>query len=109
MISAASAVVTRKARAGAARLLPLLFVLGVAAGCGGGDSDAGDVVRTLRMAIQMMRQVRSTLGKNDALAARLDDLDEREDLDQKNWSYAGTVNHVAAALRDLVPAKGGDR
>ncbi len=45
MISAASAVVTRKARAGAARLLPLLFVLGVAAGCGGGDSDAGDVVR----------------------------------------------------------------
>ena len=36
-------------------------------------TDAGDVVRTLRMAIQMMRQVRSTLGRNDALAARLEE------------------------------------
>ncbi|MCB9889874.1 MAG: DEAD/DEAH box helicase [Planctomycetes bacterium] len=49
-------------------------------------SDAGDVVRTLRMAIQMMRQVRSTLGKNDQLAARLDEA-------------------VVAVNRDVVDAK----
>ena len=47
---------------------------------------AGDVVRTLRMAIQMMRQVRSTLGKNDQLAARLDEA-------------------VVAVNRDVVDAK----
>ncbi|MBK8098511.1 MAG: DEAD/DEAH box helicase [Planctomycetes bacterium] len=35
-------------------------------------SDAGDVVRTLRMAIQMMRQVRLAAGKGQ-LAARLDE------------------------------------
>ncbi len=35
-------------------------------------SDAGDVVRTLRMAIQMMRQVRIAAGKGQ-LAARLDE------------------------------------
>jgi superfamily II RNA helicase len=35
--------------------------------------DAGDIVRTLRMAIQMMRQVRITVGKNDQLGARLDE------------------------------------
>lgn len=36
-------------------------------------SDAGDVVRTLRMAIQMMRQVRMAVGKKDQLGARLDE------------------------------------
>lgn len=36
-------------------------------------SDAGDVVRTLRMAIQMMRQVRSALPERDVLAARLEE------------------------------------
>ena len=36
-------------------------------------TDAGDVVRTLRMAIQMMRQVRATLGPELALAGRLDE------------------------------------
>lgn len=36
-------------------------------------SDAGDVVRTLRMAIQMMRQVRATIGKDRQLGARLDE------------------------------------
>jgi superfamily II RNA helicase len=36
-------------------------------------SDAGDVVRTLRMAIQMMRQVRLQVGKGAALGARLDE------------------------------------
>ncbi|HEX5053837.1 MAG TPA: DEAD/DEAH box helicase [Planctomycetota bacterium] len=36
-------------------------------------SDAGDVVRTLRMAIQMMRQVRMTVGKGEQLAARLEE------------------------------------
>ncbi len=36
-------------------------------------SDAGDVVRTLRMAIQMMRQVRSALAQGDALADRLEE------------------------------------
>jgi superfamily II RNA helicase len=36
-------------------------------------SDAGDVVRTLRMAIQMMRQVRMAVGRGDVLAARLDE------------------------------------
>jgi len=36
-------------------------------------TDAGDVVRTLRMAIQMMRQVRTTVGKGQQLAARLDE------------------------------------
>ncbi|MBL8754983.1 MAG: hypothetical protein JNK15_16885, partial [Planctomycetes bacterium] len=35
-------------------------------------SDAGDVVRTLRMAIQMMRQVRMTAGKSQ-LGARLEE------------------------------------
>lgn len=35
--------------------------------------DAGDVVRTLRMAIQMMRQVAMQVGKSDALAARLEE------------------------------------
>jgi superfamily II RNA helicase len=35
-------------------------------------SDAGDVVRTLRMAIQMMRQVRQSVGKGQ-LAARLEE------------------------------------
>jgi superfamily II RNA helicase len=36
-------------------------------------TDAGDVVRTLRMAIQMMRQVRSTVGRGERLAARLEE------------------------------------
>ncbi|MCA8947894.1 MAG: DEAD/DEAH box helicase [Planctomycetes bacterium] len=36
-------------------------------------SDAGDVVRTLRMAIQMMRQVRLAVGRGEALGARLDE------------------------------------
>jgi superfamily II RNA helicase len=36
-------------------------------------TDAGDVVRTLRMAIQMMRQVRMTVGKGQQLAARLEE------------------------------------
>jgi superfamily II RNA helicase len=36
-------------------------------------TDAGDVVRTLRMAIQMMRQVRLTVGKGEALGARLEE------------------------------------
>ena len=36
-------------------------------------SDAGDVVRTLRMAIQMMRQVRMVVGKGEALGARLEE------------------------------------
>lgn len=36
-------------------------------------TDAGDVVRTLRMAIQMMRQVRMTVGKSQQLGARLDE------------------------------------
>jgi hypothetical protein len=45
-----------------------------------------------------------------ALVARLDDLDEREDIDQTNRGYAGTLHHVAAALADLAPsAKGGAR
>lgn len=36
-------------------------------------TDAGDVVRTLRMAIQMMRQVRMQVGKGEQLAARLEE------------------------------------
>lgn len=36
-------------------------------------TDAGDVVRTLRMAIQMMRQVRMAVGKDQQLGARLDE------------------------------------
>lgn len=36
-------------------------------------TDAGDVVRTLRMAIQMMRQVRSVAGRKTALQAHLDE------------------------------------
>jgi superfamily II RNA helicase len=36
-------------------------------------SDAGDVVRTLRMAIQMMRQVRAVVGRGQVLGARLDE------------------------------------
>lgn len=36
-------------------------------------SDAGDVVRTMRMAIQMMRQVRATVGKQMLLGDRLDE------------------------------------
>jgi superfamily II RNA helicase len=36
-------------------------------------SDAGDVVRTLRMAIQMMRQVRMQVGKREQLGARLEE------------------------------------
>lgn len=36
-------------------------------------SDAGDVVRTLRMAIQMMRQVRMTVGGKSQLGARLEE------------------------------------
>jgi superfamily II RNA helicase len=36
-------------------------------------TDAGDVVRTLRMAIQMMRQVRMVLGKKQDLGHRLDE------------------------------------
>ncbi|MEO6597135.1 MAG: DEAD/DEAH box helicase [Planctomycetota bacterium] len=36
-------------------------------------TDAGDVVRTLRMAIQMMRQVRMTVGKGEQLGARLEE------------------------------------
>jgi superfamily II RNA helicase len=36
-------------------------------------SDAGDVVRTLRMAIQMMRQVRMVVGRGEVLGARLDE------------------------------------
>ncbi|MFK7741612.1 MAG: hypothetical protein AB8H80_14935 [Planctomycetota bacterium] len=35
--------------------------------------DAGDVVRTLRMAIQMMRQVAQQAGKGESLAARLEE------------------------------------
>jgi superfamily II RNA helicase len=35
--------------------------------------DAGDVVRTLRMAIQMMRQVRMQVGKGEQLGARLEE------------------------------------
>jgi len=43
-----------------------------------------------------------------ALVAHLDELDAAEDIDQRNWGFAGTLNHVAAALRDLAPsAKGG--
>jgi superfamily II RNA helicase len=38
-----------------------------------GRTDAGDVVRTLRMAIQMMRQVRLATGKRLDLAHRLDE------------------------------------
>jgi superfamily II RNA helicase len=48
-------------------------------------SDAGDVVRTLRMAIQMMRQVRLTVGKSQ-LGARLEEA-------------------VVAVNRDVVDAK----
>jgi superfamily II RNA helicase len=36
-------------------------------------TDAGDVVRTLRMAIQMMRQVRMQVGKHEQLGARLEE------------------------------------
>ncbi|MBX3462544.1 MAG: DEAD/DEAH box helicase [Planctomycetes bacterium] len=36
-------------------------------------ADAGDVVRTLRMAIQMMRQVRATVGPREQLGARLEE------------------------------------
>jgi ATP-dependent RNA helicase HelY len=36
-------------------------------------SDAGDVVRTLRMAIQMMRQLRVVVGKGEVLGARLEE------------------------------------
>lgn len=36
-------------------------------------TDAGDAVRTLRMAIQMMRQVRQAAGRGSTLAARLDE------------------------------------
>jgi superfamily II RNA helicase len=36
-------------------------------------SDAGDVVRTLRMAIQMMRQVRMAVGRGEVLGARLEE------------------------------------
>ncbi len=36
-------------------------------------SDAGDVVRTLRMAIQMMRQVRQSIGGRSNLTARLEE------------------------------------
>ncbi len=36
-------------------------------------SDAGDVVRTLRMSIQMMRQVRVTVGGKNQLGARLEE------------------------------------
>lgn len=36
-------------------------------------TDAGDVVRTLRMAIQMMRQVRMQVPKGEQLAARLEE------------------------------------
>ncbi|MFY9342783.1 MAG: DEAD/DEAH box helicase [Planctomycetota bacterium] len=50
-----------------------------------GHSDAGDTVRTLRMAIQMMRQVRMTVGKS-ALGARLEEA-------------------VVAVNRDVVDAK----
>ena len=35
--------------------------------------DAGDVVRTLRMAIQMMRQVATQVGKHEQLGARLEE------------------------------------
>ena len=35
--------------------------------------DAGDVVRTLRMAIQMMRQVAQQVGKQEQLGARLEE------------------------------------
>ena len=43
-----------------------------------------------------------------ALAEHLDALDGEEDIDQRNWGFAGTLNHVAATLRDLTPsAKGG--
>ena len=36
-------------------------------------ADGGDFVRTLRMAIQMMRQLRSALGKGYPLADRLEE------------------------------------
>lgn len=36
-------------------------------------TDAGDVVRTLRMAIQMMRQVRLVVGRREQLGARLEE------------------------------------
>ena len=36
-------------------------------------SDAGDVVRTLRMVIQMMRQLRVVVGKGEVLGARLEE------------------------------------
>ncbi len=49
-------------------------------------SDAGDVVRTLRMAIQMMRQVRIAVGKKEQLGARLEEA-------------------VVAVNRDVVDAK----
>ena len=48
--------------------------------------DAGDVVRTLRMAIQMMRQVGMQVGKGQQLRARLDEA-------------------VVAVNRDVVDAK----
>ena len=37
------------------------------------SGDAGDVVRTLRMAIQMMRQVSLQVGKREQLGARLEE------------------------------------
>ncbi len=38
------------------------------------------------------------------LVAHLDELDAREDAHRPDWSFAETLNHVAAALRDLVPS-----
>lgn len=55
-------------------------------------SDAGDVVRTLRMAIQMMRQVRIAAGSRSALATRLDEAIvsiNREEVDAKRQFELG--------------------
>ncbi|MCR9248206.1 MAG: DEAD/DEAH box helicase [bacterium] len=55
-------------------------------------SDAGDVVRTLRMAIQMMRQVRIAVGKGEPLADRLDEAVvsiNRDDVDAKRQFELG--------------------
>ena len=53
---------------------------------------AGDVVRTLRMAIQMMRQVAQQVGKRETLAARLEEAVvsiNRDDVDAKRQFELG--------------------
>ena len=55
-------------------------------------SDAGDVVRTLRMAIQMMRQLRSALGDRYDLANRLEEAivaTNRDEVDAKRQFELG--------------------